>query len=405
MMFLQYAIWGAWLPLMYLFVSVHRGFSPVQIGNLFMVGGVGGAARPVHRRADRGSVFQRGKIPRRQPSDRRRADLAACDLDDVLDFLVFALVYSVVYAPTLALTNSLAFHHLPDRDRDFGRVRVWGTVGWIAVGIAIGQYLLHFHTPASATPDQQLAMQAAGIANAFKLSAVLGLAMGIYCFTLPKTPPAKHKRSNAVFEAMSEMKRQPLLTLFLLAIPISCIHQFYFIHTGPFLGAYQTKLASDINKIFGVGGGGLMTIGQMSEVIVLALMPIVAKTLSRKTLLAIGICGYAVRMALFAYVEPISASTGIPPIAILMPGVAMHGLCFGCFIFVAFMVVDENGPRRARECAKPVQPGDRRHRHHCRQRDRRLCRQMGDRGGQGSITRSSFQCRSGLRSRVWSSCW
>jgi MFS family permease len=70
-------------------------------------------------------------------------------------------------------------------------------------------------------------------------------------------------------------------------------------------------------------------------------MPLLAKSLSRKTLLGIGIAAYALRMALFAYVEWISQTTGIPPIAILIAGVAMHGLCFGCFIFVAFMVVDE----------------------------------------------------------------
>src|SRR3972149_5152138 len=68
-------------------------------------------------------------------------------------FLAFSLVYSLIYAPTLALTNSLSFHHLPDRDRDFGKVRLWGTVGWIAAGIGIGQWLLHQHTPAGVSAE------------------------------------------------------------------------------------------------------------------------------------------------------------------------------------------------------------------------------------------------------------
>jgi nucleoside transporter len=341
MMFLQYAIWGAWLPLMYLFVSVARGFSPAQIGYLFMIGGVGALFGP----------FIAGQVADRYFNTEKFLGIShligavmvwqLAWMQDYWMFLVFSLVYSLIYAPTLALTNSLAFHHLPDRDRDFGKVRVWGTIGWIVVGIGIGQFLLHRYTPAAGTKDEILAAQAAGIANAFKLSAVLGLVMGFYCFTLPKTPPSKGEKTNAAFEAITEVKRQPLLTLFLLAVPISCIHQFYFVHTGPFLAAYQSGLASNINKIFGVGGGGLMTIGQISEVIVLALMPIVAKRLSRKTLLGIGICAYALRMALFAYVQPIHNATGIPEIAILILGVAMHGLCFGCFIFVAFMIVDE----------------------------------------------------------------
>ena len=68
-------------------------------------------------------------------------------LETYNSFLVFSLLYSLIYSPTLSLTNSLAFHHLPDRDRDFGKIRVWGTIGWIAVGIGIGQWLLYQHTP------------------------------------------------------------------------------------------------------------------------------------------------------------------------------------------------------------------------------------------------------------------
>ena len=355
MMFLQYGIWGAWLPLMYPFVSVHRGFEPHLIGYLFMVGGVGALFGP----------FIAGQIADRYFNTEKFLGIShligavmiwqLARLETFGAFLVFSLIYSLVYAPTLALTNSLAFHHLPDRDRDFGRVRVWGTIGWIAVGIGIGQYLLRNFTPAGATEQEQLAMQTAAIANAFKLSAILGLVMGVYCFTLPRTPPARGRKTNAAMEALGEVKRQPLITLFLLAVPISCIHQFYFVHTSLFLGGYQNKLAAvagPINRIFGVGGGGLMTIGQISEVLVLALMPFLAKSLSRKTLLGIGICAYALRMALFAYVEQISNTAGIPAIAVLMLGVALHGLCFGCFIFVAFMVVDEETTADVRASAQ-----------------------------------------------------
>jgi MFS family permease len=88
-----------------------------------------------------------------------------------------------------------------------------------------------------------------------------------------------------------------------------------------------------VNGILGVGGGGLMTIGQMTEIAVLAIVPFFAKSVSRKTLLLTGIAAYAARMALFAFA---------PTLPFVLLGVALHGLCFGCFIFVAFMVVDEN---------------------------------------------------------------
>jgi nucleoside transporter len=341
MMFLQYAIWGAWLPLLWPFLNGHRGFDPGQIGDMFAVGAVGALVAP----------FIAGQIADRYFSTEKYLGIShvvggvlvwqLASLQGYWSFLAFSLLYSLIYAPTLSLTNSLSFHHLPDRDRDFGRVRVWGTVGWIAVGIAIGQWLLYRYTPAEGTDEAIRAAQYAGMADAFRLSAVLGVCMGLYCFTLPRTPPTAGKQKLATVEALVEIRRNPLLTLFLLAVPISCIHQFYFVHTAAFLGNFQTGAADAINRIFGVGGGGLMTVGQMSEILVLAAIPLIAKKVSRKTLLTTGIIAYALRMFLFAYVQQIHELTGIPEVAVLIAGVALHGFCFGCFIFVAFMIVDE----------------------------------------------------------------
>jgi len=183
-----------------------------------------------------------------------------------------------------------------------------------------------------------------GMQDAFKLSALLGVVMGIYCFTLPKTPPQKGDQAFATAEAIKEVRVNPLLTLFLLAVPVSMIHQFYFVYTSGFLGEYQAQAEGTvkaINSVFGVGGGGLMTIGQMTEILVLFLIPFVAGRWSRKTLLAIGLCAYAARMFLFSQVEWLHSVTGVAEIGLLIGGVALHGLCFGCFIFVAFMIVDE----------------------------------------------------------------
>ncbi len=233
-------------------------------------------------------------------------------------------------------------------------MRLFGTIGWIAVGIGIGQWLLHRHTPAGADAAAQLAAQHAGMADAFRLSAILGIAMGLYCFTLPHTPPMRGEKKNATVEALGQIRFNPLLTLFLIAVPISCIHQFYFVHTAGFLGNFQANAASTINSIFGVGGGGLMTIGQIAEILVLAAMPVLAVRFSRKSLLTVGIAAYAIRMALFAYVDSIAATTGIPPVAILIAGIAMHGLCFGCFVFIAFMVVDEETTHDVRATAQSL---------------------------------------------------
>lgn len=336
MMFLQYAIWGAWLPILYPFLMGHRQFTLEQCGLVLSGGAIGAIIGP----------FVAGQVADRHFATQRFLGIShligaglvwlLSTTSEFWPFFALSVFYGLVYAPTLALTNSLSFAHLPDRDRDFGRVRLWGTIGWIAAGIAVGQWLYLQHSPTGVSDEALRTAQDAGRADAFRLSAVLGLLMGVYCFMLPHTPPAKSaKQANATFEALREVKRQPLLTLFLIAVPVSCIHQFYFVYTAEFLSEYGRRAEETvrrINSILGVGGGGLMAIGQMSELIVLALIPLVAKSLSRKSLLAIGLVAYAARMALFAYTDSL---------ATILLGVAMHGLCFGCFIFVAFMVVDE----------------------------------------------------------------
>ena len=349
MMFFQYAIWGAWLPILYPFL-LWRGFTPGEISAAFAVGAMGAIIGPFIA----GQVADRWFATEKFLAFSHFAGAVLvwflADISEPGTFLMVSFLYGLIYAPTLALTNSLAFHHLTDRDRQFGPIRLWGTIGWIAVGIAMGQWLASAHTPDGLGGAALEAAWNAGRADAFKLSAILGALMGAYCLTLPHTPPTRNVgRRNASLEALGEVRKQPLITLFVLAVPISMIHQFYFVHTSGFLSAIQAGdaaaqgLAEKINRIFGVGGGGLMTIGQMMEIGVLALMPLLAKRWSRKNLLAVGILAYAARMALFAYADSL-------PLILL--GVALHGLCFGCFIFVAFMVVDEETTADVRASAQ-----------------------------------------------------
>lgn len=354
MMFLQYAIWGAWLPILFPFLLGHRGFTLEQTGLCLSAGAVGAIFGPflAGQLADRNIATEALLAVSHFIGAVLVLSLAFVDTFPV--FLVLSALYGFVYAPTLALTNSLAFAHLENRDRQFGPIRLWGTIGWIAAGITVGQVLLRWHTPDApavgfATPEakaafdtQVTAAQNAGRAFAFQLSAALGFIMAIYCFTLPHTPPSRQSREKlALAEALREIRLQPLITLFLISIPVSMIHQFYFIFTSDFVSGIQraansasaNSFANAVNEVLGVGGGGLMTIGQMTEIAVLALMPLLAPRVARKWLMAVGLCAYAGRMAIFAYA---------PELEPVLVGVALHGLCFGCFIFVAFMVVDEN---------------------------------------------------------------
>lgn len=351
MMFLQYAIWGSWLPILYPFLMGHRSFTLDQTGTVLAAGAVGAIIGPfiAGQLADR--FFATEKL---LAVSHLLGAILVWFLADVSDFGTFAilsLLYGLIYAPTLALTNSLAFHHLVDRDREFGPVRSAGTLGWIAAGIFVGQMLFRFHTPEGAEAAVVAAAQNAGRADAFRLSAILGVVMAVFSLTLPHTPPSKRRegQSPAWAQAIREIAKQPLIILFLLAVPMSMVHQFYFVHASQFLTGIQIantgagKFAGAINEVFGVGGGGIMTIGQMSEFLVLAIMPLMTTFLSRKALLGIGIAAYAARMAIFAF-----APSFIPALI----GVALHGVCFGCFVFVAFMVVDEHTSKEVRATAQ-----------------------------------------------------
>jgi nucleoside transporter len=336
MMLLQYAIWGAWLPIFFPFLTTYRGFTGGQAGTLFAVGAIGALVAP----------FIAGQIADRYFNTEKYLGIShivggllvwqLAKIESYTGLMIFGILYALVYVPTLGLSNSLAFTHLPDRDRDFGKVRVWGTLGWIAVGIGVGHWLRIMHTPTGVPPAEVLKAQAQGMGDAFKLSAILGFILGGWCFTLPKTPPKPGQKKFAPFQALAEIKKMPLLALFLISFPMSCVHQFYFVRTSGFLGTLQSSATDGIDKffakVFGVGGGGLMTIGQIAELAVLALMPILATKLSRKMLLTVGVLAYAVRFGVFAY---------LPFTAAVVPALALHGLCFGCFFFVAFMIVDE----------------------------------------------------------------
>jgi len=356
MMFLQYAIWGAWLPILYPFLLGHRGFTLGETGLCLAAGAVGAIFGP----------FIAGQLADRTIATEKLLAIShfigallvfmLATAESFPTFVLLSALYGFVYAPTLSLTNSLAFAHITDRDRDFGPVRLWGTIGWIVAGILVGQALLRLHSPEGVSAEELRAAQDAGRVIAFHLSAILGIAMGLYCLTLPYTPPtaASATREPMAWKgALAEIRLQPLVTLFMIAIPVSVIHQFYFVYTSDFVSGIQANAQSGgadafaraVNQIFGVGGGGLMTIGQMTEIAVLAMMPIIAKVLSRKSLLAVGLCAYAARMALFAY---------FPELGPVLLGVAMHGLCFGCFIFVAFMVVDEQTTPDVRATAQSL---------------------------------------------------
>ena len=159
MMFLQYAIWGAWLTILYPFLMGYREMPLSDVGWIFSIGAVGAIVAP----------FLAGQIADRYFNTEKYLGIShilgailiwqLASISTFWGFFWFSLAYSIIYSPTISLTNSLSFHHLPDRDRDFGKVRVWGTIGWIVAGIVMGHWLLASWTPNEKEPAKGVTLE------------------------------------------------------------------------------------------------------------------------------------------------------------------------------------------------------------------------------------------------------
>jgi MFS family permease len=148
-------------------------------------------------------------------------------------------------------------------------------------------------------------------------------------------------------EAMREIMKQPLVTLFLLSFVVATVHAFFFARAEPYLSSGRVKVPDTdwLRKIFGARGGGIMTIGQIGELVVLALMPLIIRRVNRKLLFAIGLTAYAVRFFAFAY---------LPYTWAIVPALALHGIVFGCFFFLVFITIDEHTTKDVRSSAQNV---------------------------------------------------
>jgi len=344
MMFLQYAIWGAWLPLLFFYVTSHLQWTPGDFGTIAALGACGAILGPFisGQIADRYFATERFLAVSHAIGGLLVWSLASIGPQNYTAFCVLSFFYGLVYAPTIPLTNSICFHNLKNTEREFGAVRVWGTIGWIVVGIAMGHWLLHVTTGLAA--DQVLPVRHAAMADSFKLSAILGWVLAVFCLLLPHTPPRRSaKRTFAPLAAISELRKRSMWVLFLVAFPISVVHQFYFVHTAPFLEVTVNANTEWLVPLFGAGGVGLMTIGQIGEIVVLACMPFILRRWSKKNILLLGLLAYITRFAIFAFV---------PHSAAIVPALALHGLCFGCFFFVAFIIVDEESGSDVRASAQ-----------------------------------------------------
>ncbi len=322
MMFLNYVIWGAWYVTLSTYLTTTLHFTGTQAGAVFGTTALASMISPffVGLIADRFFSTERvlaalhfaGAILLWQVS-------TAQTFGSVYGLL---LAYCLCYFPTISLTNSLTLQHVQDAGRDFPLIRVFGTLGWIAIGIAVG----FMGVEKSATP--------------FLLAAGASVVMGFFSLMLPHTPPGAKGEAITVrkvlgLDALVMMKDRSFL-VFAIASVLACIPlTFYFSFTNNYLNDVHVNNAA-----------GKMTLGQASEVIMMLVMPFVLKRVTVKGILLIGLAAWAIRYALLAF-----GNAG-PGVWMFYLAILLHGVCYDFFFMTGQLYTDQQAPAHLRSAAQ-----------------------------------------------------
>jgi len=332
MMFIQYFVQGCYLPIISLYLKQTLGFSSEHIGYFGSALAVGPLFAP----------FVIGQlVDRKFATDRV---LAFCHLSggvtmlalyqqtSITPILVLGVLYSVLYVPSMMLTNSLTFYHLKDEERErfFPWIRLFGTLGFIVPAWLIEPVFLKGLKGTELDQGRGVALMAAGIA---------GLVMGVYSLLLPHTPPIPDPdRKFAPGLAIRLVRQQRFLILISVSIIVAIVHKFFFVVNSPYLNYILSECG-----IQDAWEQRLSSLGQIAEIAVMASLGWMIKRVGFKQTMLLGISAYTLRCVIFAFAPTLSASTG-PTMALVCVGQLMHGLCFGCFLATAFIYIDATAP-------------------------------------------------------------
>jgi MFS family permease len=352
MFFLEYFVKGAWFPLLGLYMGSRylnfSGFQQAWVFNAFAIASVTG-------------MFFGGQLADRHVSQERYlalshliGGLAIMGLAYVKAFWPFfglMLLHCFFYVPTLSVANAIAFAHVTDRKREFGFVRLWGSVGWVAAAWPLifipidwakvpsmeqaGGFLAWLGSALS-TLKTGPAMESA-MTGTFIVAGAASLALAAFSLLLPHTPPETRRGEPfAPLEAIKLLARPSLLVLFLVTFFDSLVHYAYYFWTSRFL----QSIGVPENWILPA-----MSIGQTMEVVAMAMLGMIIKRLGWRKTLILGVLSQAVRFGVYAMGDR----------DLLWPVIAVnvvHGFAYACFFATVFIYVDEHFPSDIRSSAQ-----------------------------------------------------
>jgi nucleoside transporter len=330
MMFLEFFIWGGWFVTMGSYLAANLHASGAQAGLAYSTQSWGAIIAPfiVGLIADRYFNAERllGVIHLLGAALMYRL-YAAREFDA---FYPALMAYMVLYMPTLALVNAIAFRQMQDPSRHFSGIRVWGTIGWIVAGLVIS-YLFAW--------DSGTGISRGMLRNTFLMCGSASLVLGLYSFTLPRTPPVRQPAASGGIARLPGLDALVLLkqknfAMFVAASILICIPlAFYYQNANQFLTEIHVANAT-----------GKQTLGQMSEVLFMLLIPVFLQKLGMKLTLLIGMLAWTCRYLLFAYGNAHELSF------MLLVGIALHGVCYD-FFFVSGQIYTDSKAGAAHKSA------------------------------------------------------